>query len=68
MPSSVPQKDLENIVLCVLQEISVDLDRSQIVACHKLGKTNGTIVKFSKRKDAETIFLNKKKLRDVDIS
>ena len=51
-----------------MQEIGVDLDRLRIVACHRQGKTDRTIVKFLNRKNAGTVFLNKKKLKVVDIS
>lgn len=57
---SVLPKDLENLVIRVLQETGVELDTSTIVASHKLGKTDRTIIKFLNRKDAETVFLNKK--------
>ena len=60
--------NLENFVLRPLREIGVDLDKSWIVACHRLGKTDRTIVKFLNRKDAENVFSNKRKLKEVDIS
>ena len=68
IPSSVAAKDLENVVLRLLQEIGVDLDKSRIAACHRLGKTHKTIVKFLNGKDAGNVFSNKRKLKDVDIS
>ena len=67
IPSSVSPKDLENFVLRLSQEIGVDLDNSQVVACHRLGKTDRTIFKFLNRKVAENVFSNKRKLNDVDI-
>ena len=68
MPSSVASKDLENFILCLFQEVGTDLDESRIVACHRLGKTDRTIVKFLNRKDAENVYSQKRKLKDVDIS
>ena len=68
IPSSVTPIDLENVVLRLLLETGVDLDESRIVACHRLGKTDRTIVKFLNRKDAENVFSNRRKLKDVDIS
>ena len=68
IPNSVAPKDLENFILRLLQEIGINLDKSRIVACHRLGKTDRTIVKFLNRKDAENVYSNKKKLKDVDIS
>ena len=51
-----------------MQEISINLEKSWIVACHRLGKTDRTIAKFLNRKDAENLYSNKKKLKDADIS
>ena len=68
IPTSVKSKDLENFIPCLLQEIGIDLDKSQIVACYRLGKTDRTIVKFLNRKDAENVYLKKRELKDVDIS
>ena len=58
MLSSVAPKDLENFVLRLLQEIDVDLDKSQIVACHRLGKKDRTIVKFLNRNNIENGYSN----------
>ena len=68
IPTSVKSKDLENFIPCLLQEIGIDLDKSRIVACYRLGKTDRTIVKFLNRKDAENVYLKKRELKDVDIS
>ena len=39
-----------------------------IIACHRLGKTTETIVKFANRKDAELILKSKKKkLKDINL-
>ena len=67
IPNSVAPKDLENLILRLLQEIGINLDKSRIVACHRLGKADRTIVKFLNRKDAENVYSNKNKLKDVDI-
>ena len=68
IPNSVAPKDLENFILHLLQEIGINLDKSRTVAWHRLGKTDRTTVKFLNRKDAENVYSNKKKLKDVDIS
>ena len=68
IPNSVAPKDLENFILHLFQEIGINLDKLCIVACHRLGKTDKTIFKFLNRKDAENVYSNKKKLKDVDIS
>ena len=68
IPNSVAPNDLENFILRLLQEIGIDLDKLRFVACHRLGKTDRTIVKLLNRKDAENVYSNKKKLKDVDTS
>ena len=68
IPNSVAPKDLENFILPLLQEIGINLDKSRIIACHRLENTDATIVKFLNRKDAENVYSNKKKLKYVDIS
>ena len=68
IPSSVASKDLENFILRLFQKIGVDLDELRIVACHRLGKTDRTIVNFLNREDAENVYSKKRKLKDVDIS
>ena len=68
IPSSVAPKDLKNFPICLFQEIGIDLDKSWIVACHRLAKMDRTIIKFLNRKDAENVFSSIMKLKDVDIS
>ena len=68
IPKLVAPKDLENFILRLLQKIGINLDKSRIVACHRLGKTDRTFVKFLNQKDAENVYSNKKKLKDVHIS
>ena len=68
IPNSVAPKDLENFILHLLQEIGINLEKSRVVDCHRLGKTDRTVVKFLNRKDAKYVCSNKKKLKDVDIS
>ena len=67
IPNSVAPKDLENFILRLLQEIGINLDKSRVVVCHGLGKTDRTTAKLLIRKYAENVYLNKKKLKDVDI-
>ena len=46
----------------LLQEIGINLDKSRIVACHRLGKTDRMIVKFLNRKDADLKCLFKEEI------
>ena len=65
IPNSVAPKDLENFILGLLQEIGINLDKSHIAACHRLGKTDRTIVEFLNQKNVENVYSNKKELKDV---
>ena len=56
IPSSFALKHLENFVLRLLQEIGIDLDKSWIVDCHRLRKTDRAIVKSLNREDAKNVF------------
>ena len=62
IPNSVASEGLENFILRLLQEIGINLDKSHIIACHRLGKEDRAIVKFLNRKDAEVVYSNKRKL------
>ena len=66
--NSAAAKNLENFILRLLKEIGIGRDKLRIVACHRLGKINITIAKFLNRKDAENVYSDKKKLKDVHIS
>ena len=68
IPNSVAPKHLENFILRLLQKIGISFDKLRIVACHRLENTVRTIVKLLNWKDAENVYSNRKKLKDVDIS
>ena len=69
IPESVSDNALEDKIQGVLRGIDVEVDTENIELCHRL-KGNGSkgkaILKLSKRKDAEKIKLNKKKLKNID--
>ena len=67
IPNIVPPKELESFVTHALEEIGIKLNKSQIVACHRLGKSERTIAKFLNKTNTENILVNKKKFRDTDI-
>ena len=58
--SVISTKDLGNLAIRVSQETGVERGRLQIVASHRLEKTDKAIVKFLNGKYDETVFLNKK--------
>ena len=59
----IPQnvaKNLEDPVIKIFEKIGISINKHMIIACHRLGKTTKTIVKFSNRKDAEHVKKSKK--------
>ena len=61
----VSDENLEGKVIEVLNEIQVDVSRSDIEACHGIGKSKNsskkTIVRFINRNYAKKALLNRKK-------
>ena len=45
-------KELESLVIHALEKIWIKFNKSQIVSCHRLGKSERTFVKLLNRKDA----------------
>ena len=64
----ISDENLEVKVIEVLNEIQVDVSRSDIEACHRIGKSKNsskkTIVRFINRKYAKKALLNRKSLRN----
>ena len=60
---------LTESILDIGYNIGVDIPKDRIEACHRVGK-NGerTIIKFSSRKDARKVLVNKKKLKSINLS
>ena len=63
---SITNDLLEEHVLLILSKIVVSIDELDIVACHRLGSTDRTIVKLLNSKDAVKLLENKNKLKYVD--
>ena len=63
IPKTVESKDLVHTVCKVFISIGFDIEENRIEACHRLTKSDRTIVKFSQRKDCQHI---KKGLKDLN--
>ena len=67
IPDNVPDQNLEEKVVDILNEISVDVSPKDIEACHRVGvsKNNSkkTIVRFINRKHAKKALISRKNLR-----
>ena len=71
-PSSVSDKDLEEVVCTVITKAGVDITADNIEDCHRVGNKGQTIIKFGKRKVSRQVlsairkYLNKVKMSDID--
>ena len=65
-PKTVESKDLKHIVYKVFNSIGFDIGEDRIEACHRLAKSDCTIVKFSRRKDCQHLIRIKKGLKDLN--
>ena len=66
IPKSVDHKDLEKQVLDIFGSIDVNVKSDDVEACHRIGDKGRTIIKLSKRKNVQSIFANKKKLKNIN--
>ena len=69
IPESVSDSALEDKIQGVLRGIDVEIDTENTELCHRLkgkGSKGKVILILSKRKDAEKIKSNKKKLKNID--
>ena len=73
IPSSVSNKDLEEVVCKVITKAGVDITADNIEDCHRVGNKGQTIIKFGKRKVSRQVLsvrkdLNKVKMSDIDLT
>ena len=73
IPSSVSDKDLEEVVCKAITKAGVDITPDDIEDCHRVGNKGQTIIKFGKRKVSRQVFsvrkdLNKVKMSDIDLT
>ena len=70
IPSSVSDKDLEEVVCKAIIKAGVDITADGIEDCHRIGNKGQTIIKFGKRKVSRQVLsvrkdLNKVKMNDI---
>ena len=73
IPSSVSDKDLEEVVCKAITKAGVDITPDDIEDCHRVGNKGQTIIKFGKRKVSRQVLsvrkdLNKVKMSDIDLT
>ena len=67
-PSSVSDKDLEEVVCTVITKAGVDITADNIEDCHRVGNKGQTIIKFGKRKVSRQVLSVRKDLNKVKMS
>ena len=67
IPSNVADEALEDKVVNVFKSLNIDIKRSDIERCHRLGKANPkiTVVRFVNRKHAEEALTKKSDLKKI---
>ena len=70
IPTSISDDELEKTALGIVNSINVDLDSSDVEACHRIGrskdgKSKKTIIRIVKCKFCKKALLNRKKLSSV---
>ena len=68
IPSNVADKAIEDKVINVFKLLNIDINKSDIEGCHRLGKANpkNAIVCFVNRKHAEEALAKKSDLKKID--
>ena len=64
LPKTVESKDLEHTICKFFNSNSFDIDEDRIEACHRLTKSDRTVVTFSRRKDCQHLMRIIKGLED----
>ena len=70
VPDSVSNDDLEETIIKIFDKLNVAIDPSNIEDCHwlKSSRPKKVIIKFARRKDANLVRKNKKKLKGMNLS
>ena len=69
IPPKSNDSELEDIVVAIANEINVEVEPSDISACHHLGGERGdVIVRFVNRKAADSMFRSAPMLKGLDLS
>ena len=73
IPSSVSDKDLEEVVCKAITKAGVDINGDDIEDCHRVENKGQTIIKLGKRKVSRQVLsvrkdLNKVKMSDIDLT
>ena len=67
IPLSITNEVLEEHVLLIFSEISVNVDEIDIFVCHRVGSTERTIAKLLIRKDAGELLETKNKMKYLEL-
>ena len=69
IPANIEHKDLIPSLNPVFELLKVDVDKKEIQACHRVSaKSNDVIIKFTNRQTRNSIYENRKCLKNIDLS
>ena len=64
IPQSVKDDDLEKVVTKIVNKVGINITKRDMQAVHHIGKEGRTIIKFSNRKDCQTLLKVKRDLNN----
>ena len=69
IPENIENKDLENLIFKIFEKIDISVDPENVEDCHwvKTQRSKKVIIKLSRRKDANKIRSEKKKLKGKNL-
>ena len=67
IPREVSGEVLEEKVLNIFGKLGCDISPDPIEACHRVGRANDTIIKFSRRKNCQHVWNVKKDLKKLTL-
>ena len=70
LPESIPQRELESLIIEILRSVNINISSYNIVAVHRVGKNNrlhprNVIIRFVNRKNAIRIFNLRKQIEQA---
>ena len=65
IPAEIDNKSLENTALEIIARSGVNVSNENVEGCHRIGKNNATILKFSRRKDCYATLKVRKEISNM---
>ena len=65
IPADIENKSLENTALEIISRAGVNVHNENVEGCHRIGRNNATILKFSRRKDCYATLKVRKEISNM---